>query len=59
MQIHPKSHLAHYFLGIVNTKQGRFEEAIANYEVAVFYNAQFFPAVLNLGSVNLLAGKVC
>ena len=57
-QIFPNSHLSHFFLGIVNTKQGRFDDAISNYEVAVFYNPQFFPAVMNLGSVNLIAGHV-
>ena len=56
-QINSSSHLPHFFLGVVYTKQGRFPEAVTAYESSLFLDNAFFPSIHNLGSLQLLMGN--
>ena len=44
-------------MGVVLTKQGRFTEALTEYEAALEREPRFFPALHNIGSLNLLLGN--
>lgn len=53
----PHAHLPQFALGVVFTKQGRFEEAIEAYERALFIRPDFFPALSHLGALHFLRGQ--
>jgi tetratricopeptide (TPR) repeat protein len=57
VQINASSHLPHFFLGVVHTKQGRFDAAITAYEHALVLDPRFFPSLHNLGSVHFILGN--
>jgi TolB-like protein len=48
----PRSALAHYARGEVRRAQGRFEEAILDYETAIALNHNFVGALFGLGSAS-------
>ncbi len=58
LQMQPMSHLPHFFLGVVFTKQGRFSDALHEYETALFYHPSFFPAIHNMGSLHIILGNM-
>jgi adenylate cyclase len=54
----PRSALAHYARGEVRRAQGRFEEAILDYETAIALNRNFVSALFGLGTCKLYAGLI-
>jgi adenylate cyclase len=54
----PRSALAHYARGEVRRAQGRFEEAILDYETAIALNHNFVGALFGLGTCKLNAGLI-
>ena len=50
--------LPHYCLGVVHTKQGRFDDALKSYETALFFDPSFFPAIHNIGSLYIILDKM-
>ena len=52
-----RSGLAHYNLGVVRFRQGKFEEAAAHYNEAIRLNPGYAEAHNNLGVVRLRQGK--
>jgi tetratricopeptide (TPR) repeat protein len=56
-QLSPTSHLAPYLLGTVNARQGRFEDALRHFDACLALHPDFFPALLNHGSVLMVIGR--
>jgi TolB-like protein/Flp pilus assembly protein TadD len=54
----PRSSLAHYARGEVRRAQGRYEEAILDYETAIALNRNFVSALFGLGTCKLYAGLI-
>ena len=52
------AHLAHFSLGLLASRRGRFAEAMQSYGTALFYKESFFPATHNLGSLHLVRGHL-
>jgi tetratricopeptide (TPR) repeat protein len=52
------NHVAHFYLGLARSKQGRLDEAITHYKNCLFFDQQHIQALINLGSLLLIQGQV-
>jgi tetratricopeptide (TPR) repeat protein len=52
------NHVAHFYLGLARSKQGRLDDGIIHYKNCLFFNPQHLEALCNLGSLLLIKGQI-